>query len=138
MSRRLGSRFFRKGVDMLLTVGFPTCSDPGAWWTLNVFFHQFWSFKGEFLIVDNSPAGCPMAVELERHVKQFPQVRYIRETGEHSSCLHKDRIFREARGDVVVCIDSHVILGKRTIAAITDHFLENPTSRDLLTGVLRQ
>lgn len=123
---------------MKITVGFPTCSDPGAWWTLNCFMIGHPGFGGEFLIVDNSPAGCPIAAELEKHCKQHRNVRYIRDTGPHSSCLHKDRVFREATGDVVVCIDSHVILWPGTLNAIIGHFHDAPDSVDLMTGILMQ
>jgi hypothetical protein len=126
----------------MLTVGFPTRNDPSAWWTLNVFRSRnanWLNVDHEFLIVDNSPAGSPFADELQKHVRNSHRgknIRIIRETGPASSCLYKDRLFREAAGEIVLCMDSHVMLDDGAVLAILDYFYEHPESRDLITGVL--
>lgn len=118
-----------------LSVGFSMSHDPGAWWTLNLLMALYSEIIDEFIIVDNSPDGSEISGEFEGHVrKNHPEARYIRDKGPPSSCLYKDRIFREATSDVVVCMDAHVFLDPGALPAVIRYFTEHPESRDLLMG----
>jgi hypothetical protein len=120
---------------MSLTFGFPTTSDPGAWYTLNAFRVMHYYLKPEIVIVDNSPPNCPISNEFSRHVAaNHREVNYIRDAGPPSSCLYKDKVFQAAHGDIVISVDSHVLLPPGTVDAVIEYFEANPDSGDLLTG----
>lgn len=121
-----------------VTFGFPFSSDPGGWWTLQSFklYHPHLLGDCEIIVVDNSKPDCKISAEFAGHVKSnHPEVRYLRDPGPPSSCLYKERLFREATGDVVICVDAHVLLERQAIDAILTYFEARPESKDLITGV---
>ena len=125
---------------MQFTFGFSFSSDPGGWYTLNALkiYHDDLLDRAEILVVDNSPPGCPISQEFATHVRSnHGDVRYIRDDGPPSSCLYKNRLFQDATGDVVICVDAHVLLTVGSVDAIVRYFENNPESRDLLTGTLQ-
>lgn len=119
------------------TFGFSTRDDyDGAWMTIEgaLLYHRRVFENGEIVVIDNSPEGSEHASLLEKHVKEHKQVRYIRASGATSSCLFKDQLFREARGEFVLCCDSHVLFEYGALESLLQYYRQNPGCSDLLSG----
>ncbi|MFF6955163.1 glycosyltransferase [Streptomyces sp. NPDC008317] len=120
-----------------LTVGMATYDDyDGVYFTVMslLLYHAEAMDRVSVLVVDNHPSG-PHAWALKRLEQQIPQLRYVpydRRVGTAA----RDRIFREAVSDWVLCVDSHVQLLPGALAALLDHIDEHPDSGDLLQGPL--
>ena len=120
-----------------LTVGMATYDDyDGVYFTVMslLLYHAEAMDRVSFLVVDNHPSG-PHAWALKRLEQDFPQLRYIpydRRVGTAA----RDRIFREAASDWVMCVDSHVQLAPGALAALLGHIDRHPDSGDLLQGPL--
>lgn len=124
---------------MKLTVGFSTRDDRMAWMVINDLLvhhkHLFESGYGEIVVVDNSPERSAYAKQLQNHLTNYDdEVRYIRAVGPESSCIYKDRVFQEARGEIVICCDSHVIFKPRSIDRLIAHFDQQAIPRELVMG----
>lgn len=87
----------------------------------------------EFLVVDNNPDGAH-----GKAVKQFlswiPNARYIAAPEAVGTSAPRDRVFREAKGEVVLCMDCHVLLRKGSLRRLLEYYEANPETRDLLSG----
>lgn len=97
---------------MRYTFGIATREDKMLWATVHaaLTYHPFLREADcEVLVVDNSPEKSVLAADFAKHFKNFPRVRYLHEPGPESSCLWKQRLFQEGRGDVVSSCDSHVM-----------------------------
>ncbi|MEY9947436.1 hypothetical protein ABH937_004535 [Kitasatospora sp. GAS1066B] len=120
-----------------LTVGMATYDDyDGVYFTVMslLLYHAEAMDQVNLLVVDNHPAG-PHAWALKRLEQDFPQLRYIpydRRVGTAA----RDRIFREAVSDWVMCVDSHVQLAPGALAALLEYIDRHPDSGDLLQGPL--
>lgn len=95
----------------------------------------------ELLVVDNNPGGkdaklVKNLLENKGLAHGTAGVRYIPMASPIGTTAPRQRIFDEARGDAVMCIDSHVILPPGTVGRLIRYFDENPDSRDLLGGPL--
>ena len=112
---------------MKLTIGIPTHSNYAeVWFTVQALrlYHDLTDC--EILIVDN--ANCEHTKTFaEKHGKGL--IRYVRENSVQGTAYAKNKVFEHALGDVVLCIDSHVLLAPGAIESI------QPTD-DLITGPL--
>ena len=127
---------------MRLSIVIPTRSDRLIWSTLNALqmdhAHIFADGNAEIVVIDSSPEGSPIAAALKKHTAGDKLVRYVRYIGVPSSCLYKEAGFREAKGEIVVCMDSHVLFERGGLDAVLNHFALNPESRDLLMAVCKK
>ncbi|MDH6708230.1 hypothetical protein P3T27_004969 [Kitasatospora sp. MAA19] len=120
-----------------LTVGMSTYDDyDGVYFTVSslLLYHPEVMDRVDFLVVDNHPTG-PHAWALKRLEEEIPQLRYVpydRRVGTAA----RDRVFREAVSDWVLCVDSHVQLPAGALAALLDYIDEHPDSGDLIQGPL--
>ena len=120
-----------------LTVGMATYDDyDGVYFTVTslLLHHAEVMDRVSILVVDNHPAG-PHAWALKRLEQEVPQLRYVpydRRVGTAA----RDRIFREATSDWVMCVDSHVQLAPGALAALLDYIDTHPDSGDLIQGPL--
>ena len=112
---------------MKLTIGIPTHSNyTEVWFTVQALrlYHDLTDC--EILIVDN--ASC-------EHTRKFVEaqgeglIRYVRENSAQGTAYAKNKVFEHALGDIVLCVDSHVLLTPDAIESI------EPTD-DLITGPL--
>lgn len=85
----------------------------------------------EFLILDNNPSS-PHGERLRLFAPRV-KARYAPVTDRASSWVKYDAILH-ATGDVVVGMDSHVLLMPGAVDALVKWWSENEGSRDLLTG----
>jgi hypothetical protein len=90
----------------------------------------------EFLVVDNSP-DCAHGADVRGFLANVPGAKYVPYRDAVGTSAPRDRVFREASGDVVVCLDCHVLLVPGAIAALRTWWDEQPIySRDMLAGPL--
>ena len=120
-----------------LCVGLATYDDfDGAWFTIaSVLMHHPEVVDDvSFVVIDNSPTG-PASAALKDLETQIPRYRYVPYRAFHGTSV-RDLVFREAQADVVLCLDSHVLIRPGGLAALVRYFDERPGSRDLVQGPL--
>src|SRR6185436_7827777 len=88
----------------------------------------------EILVLDNHPEA-PSAEPLSRLAEQIPNVRYVPETTVRSTAV-RDLLFRHAHGEIVLVLDSHVLLAPGALDALLAYFRSRPGCRDLVQGPL--
>jgi len=118
-----------------VTIGIATYDDfDGAWFTINSLYlhHPEVMRSAEVVLIDNRGNG-PESPELKRLDTQLPNVRYV-PAGAYSSTAIRDRLFSHSRGDVVIVLDSHVLLPAGALQAVIEWFDAHPGSRDLIQG----
>lgn len=118
-----------------LTIGMPTHTDAlGVWPTVQALrlYHAADLADAEILIVDQAPKS-PHGEAVETFAARAG-VRYIAAPDPVGTGPGKDRVFKEARGEVVLCIDSHVMLHPGALPRLVTYFRERPESKDLLVG----
>src|SRR5215217_6873557 len=122
-----------QGVDRVvaLTIGMATYNDfNGVYFTLQALRLYQDLQDTELLVIDNY--GCPATKEL---VEGWVHgARYVLATEVRGTAAAKDRVFREARGEAVLCCDSHVLLAPGAIRRLKEYYREHPECPDLLQG----
>jgi len=119
----------------LVTIGIATYDDfDGAWFTINSLYlhHPEVMEIAEVVLIDNRGNG-PESPELKRFDTQLPNVRYV-PSGSYSSTAIRDQLFAHARGELVIVLDSHVLLPAGALQSVIDWFGDHPDSKDLLHG----
>lgn len=114
---------------MNLTIGIPTYRDwEGLWATIAALrlYHDVRDI--EILVVDNF--GCELT---EAHCDQVG-ARYVRLERPVGSAAAKNTVFEHATGDLVLCIDSHVILHPQSIDVLMGFYGDHPACSDLIHG----
>lgn len=86
----------------------------------------------ELLVIDNNPTG-PSARPLKALEGFLPNYRYVPYRTVQGTSV-RDLLFREASGDFVLCMDSHVLFPSGVLAKLIAHCRNNPASLDLLQG----
>ncbi len=87
----------------------------------------------EILVIDNHPEGkdAPYLKKLEC-LGNYRYVPFREKTG----TAVRDRIFAEATGDFVLCMDCHVLIVPGALARLLTYFDTHPLCNDLLQGPL--
>jgi hypothetical protein len=117
---------------MELTVGMATYRDfDGVYFTLQA-LRLYQDMEGvELLVVDNF--GC----EDTRALVEGPAGgRYVLAPQPVGTASPRDLVFREARGEAVLCVDSHVLLAEGALGRLKRFYREHPDCLDLLQGPL--
>lgn len=116
---------------MRFTIGMATHDDySGHYFTIQALrlYHDMTDV--EIIVVDNF--GCDFTEDfVKQWVKNGRYVRYDQVVG---TSAPRDLVFREATGDVVMCVDSHVMLAPGAVQRWKRYFTENPGCRDLVQG----
>jgi GT2 family glycosyltransferase/Sec-independent protein translocase protein TatA len=124
-----------QGVDgvVALTIGMATYNDfNGVYFTLQALRLYQDLRDTELLVIDNF--GCPATKQL---VEGWVHgARYVLATEVRGTAAAKDRVFREAHGEAVLCCDSHVLLAPGTVRRLKEYYREHPECPDLLQGPL--
>ena len=99
-----------------LTIGMPTYNDfDGVFFTVQALRLYQDMVATEILVIDNY--GCD-------HTRPFiencadPAIRYLLRAEITGTAPAKDRVFREAQGDAVLCCDSHILFAPDAIARL--------------------
>jgi len=121
-----------------MTIGMATYDDyDGVYFSLQALrlYHTDVLDDVELIVVDNNPGGkCAEALKkLEGHI---PNYRYIPQTATQGTAIPRQRVFSEALGAFVLCMDCHVLLLPGALRALLDYFNANPATRDLVQGPL--
>ncbi len=124
-----------------LTIGTATFDDlAGTWFTVqSLLLHHREDVQGcEILVIDNQPGG-PVSKSLKAlsgRAAQVPGVeaRYVAAGEVVGTSYPRDRIFREATREAVLCLDSHVLLAPGSIGALRAFYAEHPDCPNLLSG----
>jgi len=120
----------------ILTIGMAVHDDlDGVYFTTQGIrmFHPEVLDKVEILILDNNPesergkAVADFVLALNGGAKYFPY-------DEWKSTAVRDMLFREARGEYVLCLDSHILVEAGAIAKLIDFYQQNPYCGDLIQG----
>src|ERR671910_59687 len=114
-----------------LTIGMATYNDfNGVYFTLQALRLYQDLRDTELLVVDNY--GCPDTKQL---VEGWVHgARYVLATEVRGTAAAKDRVFREARGEAVLCCDSHVLFVPGAIRRLKEYYQAHPECPDLLQG----
>ena len=95
--------------------------------------------QAELVVVDNHPTYKPdgQPSDLTKRVQSFVTGaggRYIAMPEPHGTAAPRNRCVQEATGDVVLVMDSHVLLGRHTAAAVLEYFADPTRARDIVSG----
>jgi len=118
-----------------LTIGMATYDDyDGVFFTIEAIrlYHPEVLDDLEFVLIDNHPEGAA-AADLAGMAQRIPGMRYVPFRAWRGTAS-RDLVFREARGEHVVCLDAHVLLVPGALAAIDKHLGDHPD--DLVQGPL--
>jgi hypothetical protein len=119
------------------TLVMPTFNDfDNVWGTVQ----HAWEFHGEHLeeiiVVDNNPTG-PQASTLIAFCNMGHKVRYIPFNLNRGTAPSKGMAIASANTDRVVCVDSHVVIGRGAFDALNEFYDANPSAKnDLVHGPL--
>ena len=115
-----------------LTIGMPTYQDfEGVYFTLQALRLYQDLDDTELLVVDNY--GCEYT---RNFVEGWAKATYVLATDSVGTAAAKNRVFAEARGEAVLCCDSHVLFAPGAIARLKQYYQDHPASHDLLHGPL--
>ncbi len=124
-----------RGPARKLTIGMATYDDfDGVYFSVQAIclYHPEVTEQTEILVIDNHPDGPAAAAlkDLERSVQNY---RYV-PAGFAQGTAVRDLVFREAAGEFVLCMDSHVMFPAGVLARLIDYFGQHPDTKDLLQG----
>ncbi|MEX2153783.1 MAG: glycosyltransferase family A protein [Gemmatimonadaceae bacterium] len=115
-----------------LTIGIPTYDDfSGVYFTVQALrlYHDL--DDTELLVVDNF--GCQ---HTRAFVEKWSGARYVLARDVVGTAAAKNVVFREARGEAVLCCDGHVLIVPGAIAKLRAFYRQHPDCGDLLQGPL--
>lgn len=118
-----------------LAVGMATYDDyDGVYFTVQALrmFHPEVADEIEILVIDNNPRSSS-GKALQQLSNWVPNLRY-KPCGEFNGTAVRDYVFRHARAETVLCIDSHVLIEPGGLRKLIDFVDANPGCRDLLQG----
>jgi len=106
----------------------------GVWFTIQsiCLYHPEVLRDISFVVIDNHPEGLA-ADALQALGHSVPNYRYVPFAGFRGTSV-RDLLFREAKAEIVCCVDSHVLVAPGALAAVQSWFSPRPDSRDLLQG----
>lgn len=113
-----------------LTIGMATYKDfDGVYFTLQALRLYQDLTDTELLVIDNF--GCD---DTRNFVENWSGARYLLATEATGTAAPRDRVFREARGEAVLCCDSHILFAPGAIAQLRAFYRTYPTCLDLIQG----
>ena len=121
----------------ILTIGMPTYDDfDGCWATINAIrlYHKEVLDDIEILVVDNNHKS--------EHAKAVRGLLSAVKNASYTSfdtvgpALAKDQVFRVAKGEYVLCIDSHIMFPPEALKKLINFYKSNPDCEDIITGPL--
>lgn len=122
---------------MRLTIGMATYDDyDGVYFTVQAIkmYHREIFDRLEIIVVDNNP-GTKISEMIKNLIEGMTiNARYIPMAEPQGTTQGRNRVFAEATGDAVMCIDSHVLLASSSIARLLSYYEQHPNTPDLLSG----
>jgi hypothetical protein len=121
-----------------LTIGMAHFQDfDGVYFTIqDLRLHHGADANVQFLVVDNSP-DSPHGGDVRNFLGSVPNAKYVPFKEAIGTSAPRDRVFREADGQTVICMDCHVLLVEGAIQFLRNWWGGQPEdSRDMLAGPL--
>src|SRR5262245_36103131 len=125
--------------DRVLTIGMACFDDfDGVYFTITslMIHHSEVMPNCEIVVVDNNPGSKHGQLVREWMGKRVPNGRYYFFTGLVGIAQARNEVFRQARGEAVLCIDCHVLLAPGAVKSLIEYYASRPACRDLLSGPL--
>ena len=122
-----------------LTIGMACYDDfDGVWFTINALrlYHAECMPDVEFIVVDNNPHSSDGQCVRRFLEGWVPNARYVEYHGAVGTAAPRNEVFRQAAGDVVLCLDPHVLLEPDTVRRLIQFYDTNPDCLDLIQGPL--
>lgn len=119
---------------MKLTIGMASYNNfPEVWFTIQALRMYHDLTDTEILVIDNYGDD-----RIDQFIKAWcgSVVRYVRYTERQGTAAAKNRVFQEAQGEWVICMDSHVMLAPGVVKRMRDWTIAHPGCSDLLHGPL--
>jgi hypothetical protein len=108
----------------------------GLWPTLqSIRLHDFQD-GDEIVVVDNNPASLHGRDSMNVVSWMKDVARYIPLASPVGTAVPRDRAIAEAKNEIVICFDPHVLFPPGAIDAVRSFFEANPKSKDLVSGPL--
>ncbi len=123
-----------------LTIGMATYDDfDGVYFSVMAMreYHSELLRDCELIVVDNNPGsrkGQRTKDFLAYCHGDFKQSRYIPYTETIGTAAPRDQVFRQAAGEYVCCVDSHVIFQVGALQSLLSYYRKNPKTKDLICG----
>jgi glycosyltransferase involved in cell wall biosynthesis len=120
-----------------LTVGMPCYDDfDGVYFSVQSLrmYHSDIINDIEILIVDNNPDSEDGAATKSWVNDWVGNARYIPHKHSKGTATTKNVVFHEASSELVVCVDSHVMIEQDALRRLIEFYDNNPTCLDLLQG----
>ncbi|QDT27613.1 Glycosyl transferase family 2 [Gimesia panareensis] len=120
-----------------LTIGMATFDDfDGVYFTVTslMMHHADVMRDCEIVVVDNHPNSKQGQLVKDWMRKRVPYGSYFPYDAATGTAQARNEVFRQARGEAVLCIDCHVLLAPGAVQKLIDYYRMNPDSRDLLSG----
>lgn len=118
---------------MKLTIGMAVCDDFDApWFTLmSARMHQWDAGEIDFVVVDNRP-DSENGSRLRREIQTWMSgdVKYVALPEPRGTSAPRNAVFDNATGELVVCIDSHVLFDHGGLAFLKTWFQQHPECQD--------
>ena len=121
-----------------LTIGMATYDDyDGVYFTIQSMrlYHPEVMADVEFVVVDNHPDGI-CAEPLKDLENSVPNYRYVPLPHISGTAQSRNRIFTEAGGEFVLCVDCHVLIVPGALRRLLAYFAARSDTADLLQGPL--
>ncbi|MAF24268.1 hypothetical protein CL634_01585 [bacterium] len=124
-------------MDPKLTIGMATYEDfHGVYFSIQALrmYHPEIMDQVEFVVVDNKPDSSH-GREVKKFMKHQVHGQYI-PFSEWESTGVRDVVFREAKGEYVLCMDCHVLFSPGSLKRLLDHYDNDPDTKDIIQGPL--
>lgn len=123
---------------MKVTVGMATYQDfDGVYFTLaSLKLYQSAHHSIDMLVVDNY--GCPLTKEACLGRDGYPGLgaRYVFAPEATGTAAPRNLVFEQAEGEVVICVDCHVLLETGLVDRVANFFRDPSHAKDMLQGPL--
>lgn len=91
-------------------------------------------WPAEIVVIDNNPTSSDGRMTRDFIASWVPEARYVPCTIARGTAVPRNQVFREARGDVVVCVDPHVLIHHGALSKLLQYADSTPQHRDLWQG----
>lgn len=120
---------------MKLTIGMATFDDfDGVYFSLQALrvYHADVLQDAELIVIDNKPNGCRHTAKAANDAK----ARYVKMT-KPGTAAPRQHLFDIAQGEIVCCMDSHVLIAPGGLNTLLAYFKDRPACKDIVQGPLR-
>jgi len=121
-----------------LTIGMPTYDDfHGIYFSVQALrmYHPEIMDKTEIIIVDNNPNSAH-GKETKHFSNSAPYIKYVPYEESVGPANAKNRVFEEAQGSYVLCMDGHIFFEPGALGKLIDMYKQIPDTSNLYQAPL--